>query len=159
MQVKIFILLFAAIWICIISFLYFDNKKGTYENYVIYGKYIYELEDRTVFKFNKQQYLDNNEMTLKIINPNIMVVVIFIKNNYKCSGLIGQRQLYAYTNTTNMDKINLLKNSTCFPEGGLEPEYMVVMPRNSRFNSYWVSMYYKPTNNISKMYKFLVNYK
>lgn len=128
------------------------------QNYLKYGEINYKLIPGTVYKFTEQQYKNNEFLTYKIMDPNIMAIIIYKKNNYKCIGLIGERQIAAYTKDKNINTISLSKNNNCFPNGGLEPEYLVVIPKNDQLNTYFAAINYRPTNNMNEIYNYFVNY-
>lgn len=147
------------IWLVIIILSIFYYNNYGYTNYLEYNGKQYELIPKNIFMFNKELYLRSDNMSVNIVNPNITVVIIFKKNNYKCLGLIGQRQINVYNYDVKTQFINFHKNSTCFPNGGLEPEYLIVLPKNKKINSYWASMRYEPYNDTNMVYNFFSNYK
>lgn len=154
------ILICCLIFLCTVYNNYYYPLGDNFDdNYIHYDNTTYPLIQDAIYKFNENQYFRNNDMTFRVTNPNIMAVVIFKKHNYVCDGLVGAREIRFYDNTMNTDKIFLEKNTDCFPNGGLEPEYLVVIPKkNNNFNSYWLSVYYKPTDDPKKIYDYLVNF-
>jgi len=127
------------------------------DNYLSYDNKIFQLHSNNIIILNSNMYENNHSMKLRISDPRIMAAVIFKKNNYQCTGLLGERHIEIFKYDLAEHIINFRKNSTCFLNGGLEPEYVVVIPYNNKLNSYWASISYIPTNNTSYIFDFFNN--
>jgi hypothetical protein len=125
------------------SYLEYDNKR-------------YKLDKGYVYKSNSEQYSRNKNYKYYISDPNLTLVVISKKHGYVCDGDSGIRNVEVYHYSEKSHTVGLSKNSSCFPQGGLEPEYFLVIPANKNLNSYLCGEDYVPSDDSQEIYEFFV---
>lgn len=150
---EIYIILLAILLFLLYRYL----TKIHYDNYVSYGSSTYELSIGNIYKLTKNQYKNNNELYVHIIDPNLMLVIMFKKHNCICDGL-PRDIIFTNYSIKNQGEISLEKNSDCYPNGGLEPQYLVVVPFDETFSGYRANLEYEPTNDPNEIYNFIINH-
>jgi hypothetical protein len=142
MNLKITVLI-----LIVVLIIFYFLRKPKYKNYINYANTDYELQEGYVYKLNENDYNISNKMKIYITDDNLQLFIICNKLNYSCDGLVGDKYIASFIKTKKNNIFNLNKNSECFPNGGLMPEFIVVTKKNKNWNSYWGSIEFKHNDN------------
>ncbi len=57
---------------------------------ITYGENSYELSVGKIYKLQTEEFDKTDYLNICVDDPDLRIVVVFLKKNYKCMGLFGE---------------------------------------------------------------------